>query len=500
MKTKFTILALLISLLINAQDGTLDITFGTGGKIDYSIFSSFVDMKMDYGNNKLIVIGTNISGSPIIVSYNLDGTYNTSFDGDGIKALNFGSATETPVSLCIYDYDDTSFGYLVASSLFGKIAKIKTDGTYDTTFGANGIYTYNSFEYDNFHTVVINYDYLNGNIVFASHDTQIFSTRVNLYKILPTGGNVSTFNSGNPLQFFIYTGQDIAPNSLNTDDNGNIYVTGPYSIAGGYDTTVRKFSSSGVMDSSYTAQSGGSSARSFSYPGFVFDASNNTSYSYGMDQNYKMLIAKRTATGTSETSFGTNGVALVDFTDTYYDNVKNLTGYEFGSSFKIILTGRTRAQSTAALANISLARIDANGILDTTFGTSGKISIPTLLSTYTGNLFSAIDYDNGKLYVMGFSATGIVSLYRFNLQEAILSTTHILPLSKISFSPNPTTSNISFTQEIENLEIFDLTGKKVKSFGNTNTVFDVADLEKGIYLLKGKTIEGSEFNEKLIKE
>ena len=62
MKTKFTILALLISLLINAQDGTLDITFGTGGKIDYSIFSSFVDMKMDYGNNKLIVIGTNISG------------------------------------------------------------------------------------------------------------------------------------------------------------------------------------------------------------------------------------------------------------------------------------------------------------------------------------------------------------------------------------------------------------------------------------------------------
>ena len=178
---------------------------------------------------------------------------------------------------------------------------------------------------------------------------------------------------------------------------------------------------------------------------------------------------------------------------------KSITGYEFGSSFKIILTGRTRAQSTAALANISLARIDANGILDTTFGTSGKISIPTLLSTYTGNLFSAIDYDNGKLYVMGFSATGIVSLYRFNLQEAILSTTQTASLNKITFSPNPTTSNITFTQEINSLEVFDLTGKKIKSFENTNTTFEVSGLENGIYLLKGKTVEGNEFNEKLIK-
>ena len=110
-----------------------------------------------------------------------------------------------------------------------------------------------------------------------------------------------------------------------------------------------------------------------------------------------------------------------------------------------------------------------------------------------------IDYENGKLYVMGFSATGIVSLYRFNLQEAILSTTQTASLNKITFSPNPTTSNITFTQEINSLEVFDLTGKKIKSFENTNTTFDVSGLEKGMYLLKGKTVNGDEFNEKLIK-
>ena len=48
MKTKITILALLINFLAIAQDGTLDTTFGTGGKVDYSIYSSFMDMQIDY--------------------------------------------------------------------------------------------------------------------------------------------------------------------------------------------------------------------------------------------------------------------------------------------------------------------------------------------------------------------------------------------------------------------------------------------------------------------
>lgn len=73
-------------------------------------------------------------------------------------------------------------------------------------------------------------------------------------------------------------------------------------------------------------------------------------------------------------------------------------------------------------------------------------------------------------------------------------------IQKPTFSPNPTNSQITFSQEIFNLEVFDITGKKVKSFQNTNTSFDVAGLEKGIYFLKGKTVEGNEFNEKLIKE
>jgi hypothetical protein len=66
--------------------------------------------------------------------------------------------------------------------------------------------------------------------------------------------------------------------------------------------------------------------------------------------------------------------------------------------------------------------------------------------------------------------------------------------------PNPTQSQINFSQEINTLEVFDIAGKKVKSFQNPSTTYDVASLQKGVYILKGTTTDGKSINEKLVKE
>jgi len=71
---------------------------------------------------------------------------------------------------------------------------------------------------------------------------------------------------------------------------------------------------------------------------------------------------------------------------------------------------------------------------------------------------------------------------------------------KIKFSPNPVTSSITFSQAISSLEIYDISGKKMKFFGNTSTTFNVETLEKGMYLLKGKTADGKNITEKMIKK
>jgi hypothetical protein len=83
---------------------------------------------------------------------------------------------------------------------------------------------------------------------------------------------------------------------------------------------------------------------------------------------------------------------------------------------------------------------------------------------------------------------------------ATLNTIDFATNNTLKFYPNPTTSSITFAEEINTLEVFDIFGKKVKSFNNPSTSFDVSALEKGVYILKGKTQEGKSINEKLIKE
>lgn len=72
--------------------------------------------------------------------------------------------------------------------------------------------------------------------------------------------------------------------------------------------------------------------------------------------------------------------------------------------------------------------------------------------------------------------------------------------NNLKFYPNPTQSLITFPQEINNLEVFDVAGKKVKSFKKPSATYDVSNLEKGIYILKGTITEGNSINEKMIKE
>lgn len=122
-----------------------------------------------------------------------------------------------------------------------------------------------------------------------------------------------------------------------------------------------------------------------------------------------------------------------------------------------------------------------------------KFNIPSANEMYQSSpLGDAYAFNNFLYYSTNYG------LYKIDLST--LSNTNFQQKNNITFSPNPTNSQITFEQEVSGLEIFDISGKKVKSFQNTNTIFDVSDLEKGIYFLKGKTVEGNEFNEKLIKE
>lgn len=97
------------------------------------------------------------------------------------------------------------------------------------------------------------------------------------------------------------------------------------------------------------------------------------------------------------------------------------------------------------------------------------------------------------------SEAGSIMFYD-NLVVTNTMSTDDFNIANVNFYPNPTNSQIFFSQEISNLEIYDITGKKVRSFDNVNTNFDVSILEKGIYLLKGISSNGATIIEKMVKK
>jgi hypothetical protein len=88
----------------------------------------------------------------------------------------------------------------------------------------------------------------------------------------------------------------------------------------------------------------------------------------------------------------------------------------------------------------------------------------------------------------------------FGTITSTLATNQFSTNTPIKFYPNPSQSQINFSQEINTLEVFDIAGKKVKSFQNPSTNYDVSTLDKGVYILKGKTTDGKSVNEKMVKE
>lgn len=127
-----------VLLRFNA-DGSPDATFGTGGRVisaplpDLQITAQALALLPD--GRFLVGGGTNNGDvASLLVRYNSDGSLDTSFDGDGIVAIDSTANPGDILTLAVQ-----ADGDIIAAGRYFVVMRLNSDGSLDGSFGAGGI-------------------------------------------------------------------------------------------------------------------------------------------------------------------------------------------------------------------------------------------------------------------------------------------------------------------------------------------------------------------------
>ncbi len=229
-------------------DGSLDAAFGSGGKIntDFGAPSDFANALAIQSNGKIVAAGVASVGTFdfALARYNSDGSLDSTFGSGGKVTTDFGGLNDLGEGLAIQ-----ADGKLVVVGTANDnsptvdtdfaLARYNTDGSLDTTFGSGGkITTDFSRTRNNAHAVVIQ---SNGKIVVTGNISGDFT----LVRYNSDGSLDTTFGSGGIASadftdFFISRDEALA---LAVQSDGKIVAAGSAdrSVDGGKNFALARF-------------------------------------------------------------------------------------------------------------------------------------------------------------------------------------------------------------------------------------------------------------------
>ena len=163
---------------------------------------------------------------------------------------------------------------------------------------------------------------------------------------------------------------------------------------------------------------------------------------------------------------------------------------------KYVLVGSTGSTTSRTF---SIARVNANYTLDTTFDTDGKVTTTFGANALNEAFDMAIQTDN-KIIAVGYTGNDF-AIARY-LGTETLSANEFENQNSLSIYPNPVKNNLQINLLDTSLtnskyQILDLNGRVILEGNLTNEIsqINVENLLKGLYVLKIKNL-----NKKFIKE
>jgi uncharacterized delta-60 repeat protein len=212
------------------DDGTLDSTFGTGGKVmtDFSGGGDYGRKVVLLGDGRILVAGTASNGSDAdfaAARYLADGTLDPTFGVGGKALADFDSSPDGCLGMAVQgDGKIVLAGYSSDSLGFARIAllRFQIDGTLDTGFGTDGkILLAAGPEYDAAVGVAIQSD---GKIVVAGASSNLTNFDFLVLRFTSAGALDSSFGTAGKVRTD-FNGND-NPNFMALQSDGRILVAG----------------------------------------------------------------------------------------------------------------------------------------------------------------------------------------------------------------------------------------------------------------------------------
>src|ERR1035437_5862886 len=322
MKKIYIALLLLASISSNnvfAQPGTLDATFGINGKVTTAIGSGALIRSITLqSDGKIVAGGYTYNGSNAdfaLARYKTTGLIDSTFGTNGIVSTAFGSWSGKINSMALQsDGKIVAGGYSYNTSSNSNYAftlgRYKTTGIIDSTFGTNGIVTtaIGSFN-DYISSIALQSD---GKIVAGGASDNGSNNDFALARYNANGTLDNTFGTNGIVITAIGSAMDEIT-SIALQSDGKI-VAGGYSYNGSnYDFTLARYTSIGSLDNTFgtsgiiTTAIGSLNSAIYS---IILQSDGKIvagGYTY-FGYNYAFALARYKTTGIIDNSFGTNGI------------------------------------------------------------------------------------------------------------------------------------------------------------------------------------------------
>jgi uncharacterized delta-60 repeat protein len=487
----------------SAQDGTLDVSFGSGGIVQTISAHEANDMVIQ-SDGKILVAGSILltTGDMAVARYNTNGTLDNTFGTSGIANIDFNNSGDGAAAILIQsDGKIVLAGSTTNSSNNRDIAvtRLNTNGTLDNTFGTGGKFTLDvdGYNFDGAWDAELQSD---GKIVIvAMAGTDMFSKTAVLR--LNTNGTLdNSFDGDGILKAFSFGSFNLSSlHSLTIQPDGKILIAGSKNN----NFAVARLNTDGSLDNTY-GTSGVFSGTDMSTASRIYLQSDGkllATYSHATQTSINVL--RLNSNGTLDAGFGTGGKVSTSLgTPSTYDYALDLAIQPNG---KIVVAGSS--YSTTTISDFVVARYNTNGTIDNTFGATSNGTVITSVAATDEDRGKAVKLQSdGKIVVAGSKCTGSCDfvLLRYNNTAGSTGINDYTKMIQFDFYPNPAndfmTINLNDSFSNTKFNIVDINGKSVYSavINEKQTLINTSHIVSGIYFLELTTADGYRTTKKLV--